>query len=128
MNIRTGLAVVALTIGGTAEAVEVIFAGDSTMAPMRYVYSSEASTRGSWVDETDDYFPNWKNHILNYAEEGTLVVLSARHDNAADRRSRGGAGDGAHHGLGERRTEEGVASAVQELDDLDDDHPGAQSG
>ena len=74
MNIKIGLAVVALAIGGTAEAVEVIFAGDSTMAPMRYVYSSEASTRGSWVDETDDYFPNWKNHILNYAADGQTMA------------------------------------------------------
>ena len=74
MNIRTVLAIVALAIGGAAEAVEVIFAGDSTMAPMRYVYSSEASTRGSWVDETDDYFPNWKNHILNYAADGQTMA------------------------------------------------------
>ena len=56
------------------QAAEVIFAGDSTMTPMRYSYGSDAKTRGSWPDETDDYFPNWNDNVLNYAADGQTMA------------------------------------------------------
>lgn len=78
MQKRTGRAALAaaclMAFAGLAQAVEVIFAGDSTMTPMRYSYGSDAKTRGSWPDETDDYFPNWNDNVLNYAADGQTMA------------------------------------------------------
>ena len=63
-----------MAVAGSAQAAEVIFAGDSTMTPMRYSYGSDAKNRGSWPDETDDYFPDWRNNILNYAADGQTMA------------------------------------------------------
>jgi len=73
-NALSPLVLSGVLFGLAADAAEVIFAGDSTMTPQRYSYGSDAKKRGSWPDETDDYFPSWADNVLNYAADGQTMA------------------------------------------------------